>query len=268
MPIFPPATAPEVAELLTALNEELLLSIAAIRMAPRGGWSFRDAVEEMTRSSHPAMAQRQRPDGTFEEEPFDLIVPPPTRFDVCDPYGFRIDTPSSATTIAADKFLAAFDGNSPQAEAVSRMWSAWFYALWDEDYRHRLAGLHECEPRDIQHEYFADLRKLRHDTAHGKGLARKKGAARCTVLTPFREGRPIVLRFSHFREIVEKFPWDYLATKPGPAPARMDSLTVSVEDALVERFRRAATADGKTVHAATEEAITMWLAGRAGLAGT
>lgn len=254
--------------MLTALNDDLLLSIAVIRMAPRGGWSFLDAIEEMTKSPSQATAWRQRSNGTLEEDSFEIVLPLPVRFDVCDPYGFRIDTPASATTIEADKFLEAFGANSPQSEAVSRMWVAWFYALWDEDYRHRLAAMHGCEPRDIQHEYFADLRKMRHDTTHGKGLARGNGAARCTVLTPFREGHPIVLRFTHFREIVEKFPWDYLAAKPAPRPAQAKSLTVSVDEALAEKFRNAAAADGTKVHAAAEEAITMWLAARASSAGT
>lgn len=266
--MFPPGTAPEVAELLTDLNDELLLSIATIRMAPRGGWGFLDAIAEMTESSFPGTAQRRTPDGTLSEEPFDFVVPPPTRFDVCDPYGFRIDTPPSATTVEADKFLAAFEGNSPQGDAVSRMWAAWFYALWDEDYRHRLAELHGCKPRDIQHDYFGDLAKLRHDTAHGKGIARPRYAASCTVLTPFRKDRPIVLRHNHFREIVERFPWDYLATKPGPAPTRTPpALSVNVDIDNAETFRKAAADDGKTIHAAAEEAIMMWLSARGSSAG-
>ncbi|MFJ2834205.1 hypothetical protein ACIO52_02465 [Nocardia sp. NPDC087230] len=260
MPTFPSEIKPEVEKVLLDLNDDLLLSVATVRMAPRGGWTFLDAIAELTDTPATGVAWRSSADGLTTKEPISIQIPAPSAFDVCDPYGgFQINPRPSATTIDAGKFLRALGANSPQADAVSRLWVVWFYALWDEHYRHKLAEAHGCEPNAFQHDYFGDLRKLRHDTAHGKGIARKGYSASCSVLRSFPVGDRVVLRHTHFREIIEMIPWEYLAIKPEPAPQRKPSLTAEIDSALRDRFRAAAAKSGVSVHTATAEAIELWL---------
>lgn len=139
------------------------------------------------------------------------------------------------------------------------MWLPTFFSLWEEDYRHRLADAHACKARDFQIPHFGDLRKLRNDVAHRGGIARAEGAAACEVLRWFDIGDLIVLVHTHFREIVEKFPWAEPARRPAAAPAGKTNFNTGIDDDLALRVRRAALDDGLKISEATEAALQAWL---------
>jgi len=168
-----------------------------------------------------------------------------------------LNPPASSSTIEADKFLGAFEANSSQSDAISRLWAVWFFSLWDEDYRHRLAAAHGCQARDFQHDYFGDLANLRNDIAHRKGVTRPTPYR---VLKSFRPNEKVSLRHPHFREIVDLFPWSYLSKKPEPAPVKIHTVGVAIDRHLATEIKSVAASTGKGAEAAVHEALTAWLA--------
>ncbi|MFE2958440.1 hypothetical protein [Nocardia tengchongensis] len=183
----------------------------------------------------------------------------PSVFDVCDPGGLRPGWTPSPTTIAAAPLLAALAHGSEHYAWGGRMWLPTFFSLWEEDYRHRLATAHGCKPRDFRIPFFGDLRKLRNDVAHRGGVARADGAAICEVLQWFQAGDPIVLTHKHFKEVIEKFPWQALAVRPAAVPPGKTNFNTSIDDDLSLRVRQAAFEDGLSISEVSHAALKTWL---------
>ncbi|MEV0331907.1 hypothetical protein [Nocardia sp. NPDC050717] len=240
-----------VVAILEEMRTELLLTIAVARMAPRAGTT---AVQLIRGIDFPILGRTHHYSVTKGRTP--------AGFDVWDPAGLQPVWKGSPTTIAADLLLDALAYGSEHHAWGGRMWLPTFYSRWEEEYRHRLAEAHGCKPRDFQIPFFGDLRKLRNDVAHRGGVARADGAATCEILQWFENGDPIVLDHTHFREIVEKFPWLELATCPTPAPAGKANFATSIDDDLASRVEQAALEDGLTRAEVATAALEAWLAQR------
>jgi hypothetical protein len=240
-----------VVAILEDIRTELLLTIAVARMAPRAGTV---AVQLIKGVQVPFLGRTYGYSVTKGRTP--------AGFDVCDPNGLLPVWKASPTTIAADLLLDALAHGSEHHAWGGRMWLPTFFSRWEEDYRHRLADAHGCKPRDFQIPFFGDLRKLRIDVAHRGGVARAKGAATCEILQWFEAGEPIVLDHTHFKEIVEKFPWLELATPPTPAPAGKANFATNIDDDLTLRVEQAALEDGLNRAEVAEAALEAWLAKR------
>ncbi len=216
-------------------------------MAPRGGVLAARLIKGL-QLAFPPGAPTYRP-----------RVRMPAVFDVCDPDGLRPGWTESVTTVAARPVLDALDFGSQHYEWGGRMWLPTFFAVWEDDYRHRLAAAHQCKPRDFQIPFFGDLRKLRNDVTHRRGVARADGAASCEVLRWFSVDEPITLNYKHFREVVEKFPWTELAVPPPTVDPGKANLSTHIDDDLALRFRQAALKSGMKLGEAVEAAIQMWM---------
>lgn len=243
----------ELVEILTDLRQDLLLTIAVARMAPRAGALAAQLVNGI-----------QIP---FRGNSYGYSVTrgrAPSVFDVCDPDGLRPGWTPSPTTIAAAPLLAALAYGSEHYSWGGRMWLPTFFSLWEEDYRHRLAAAHGCKPRDFQIPFFGDLRKLRNDVAHRGGVARADGAATCEVLRWFAAGDPIMLTHKHFKEVIENFPWRALAIRPAPVPPGKTNFNTSIDDDLSLRVRQAAAEDGLSISDVADTALEAWLNQRRG----
>ncbi|MEV0081158.1 hypothetical protein AB0H58_32495 [Nocardia neocaledoniensis] len=242
-----------VGEILEDLRDELLVTIAVARMAPRAGTLAVQLIK----------GGLQIP---FGGRTFTYNGPTrgrmPAYFDVCDPDGLRPGWTASATTADADLILDALATGSDHHAWGGRMWLPTFFAIWEEDYRHRLADAHGCKARDFQIPFFGDLRKLRNDVAHRGGIARADGAGSCEILQWFDTGEPIVLDHTHFRDVVEKFPWETLKTPPSPAPAGRANFSTGIDNDLDLRVRQAALDDGLKIGEVAEAALEAWLAQR------
>jgi hypothetical protein len=106
-------------------------------------------------------------------------------------------------------------GNGPVEVRLSQQWVVFFFALWEHEYRPRLATAHHCSRDDLKYPLLGDLRRLRNDVVHHHGTATAGEAGSCEVLTHwFEEGEMIHLRGEHFVEIVQRFPWPDLAAGP------------------------------------------------------
>ncbi|WP_157101173.1 hypothetical protein [Nocardia shimofusensis] len=197
-----------VVDILERIRTELLLTIAVARMAPRAGVLAAQLIKGI---QIPFLGR------TYSYSPTRGMAP--AVFDVCDPDGLRPGWTTSSTTVAADLLLDALTFGSEHHAWGGRMWLPTFFSRWEEDYRHQLAAVHGCKPRDLQIPFFGDLRKLRNDVAHRGGVARADGAATCEILQWFEAGDPIVLTHTHFKEVIDRFPWLELAQRPAAAAA-------------------------------------------------
>jgi hypothetical protein len=77
-------------------------------------------------------------------------------------------------------------------------WIALVYGRWEDDYRHRFAKAMGCGPKEVRSDVFGDLRHLRNDVTHKKGIASREESGKCQVLTAWYEiGQPIVIGVEH-----------------------------------------------------------------------
>jgi len=87
------------------------------------------------------------------------------------------------------------------------------YALWDDEYRPRLAAIHGRTKNEEKYDLFGDLRRLRNDTVHHRGIATVEETGKCVLLKHwFRPGEMIRLEGRHFDEFFKLIPWSDLAT--------------------------------------------------------
>ena len=72
------------------------------------------------------------------------------------------------------------------------------YHLWDEYYRPRLAASLGLEqPRQLQSDFFGDIRLIRNAIIHNQGILTKNDYGNFKVLTPLDELRPGELKLTH-----------------------------------------------------------------------
>jgi hypothetical protein len=111
--------------------------------------------------------------------------------------------------------IAQLAHEGPVERTLSQQWIVYTYTGWELEYRPRLAAAHGCEPSDLKVPLLGDLRRLRHDVVHHRGVATKENAGRCEVVGHWvKEGDLIELRGDHFGEFSRLFPWDVLAAGP------------------------------------------------------
>ena len=76
------------------------------------------------------------------------------------------------------------------------------FAYWDEEIRPRLATLKKVESREIESDIMGDLRLLRHDILHNKGILRPKDHKRLKKLGDiFVADKPIHISYGNMHRI-------------------------------------------------------------------
>jgi hypothetical protein len=108
----------------------------------------------------------------------------------------------------------AIEQTQPDGAVETRLgqqWIAFLYALWEQEYRPRLAAVHNRDPRDEKYPLIGDLRLMRNDVIHHRGVATSDNTGRCEILQWFQPGETIRLKGEHFEEFIRIFPWPNLA---------------------------------------------------------
>ena len=100
---------------------------------------------------------------------------------------------------------------------ITQQWLVYLYSAWEDEYRQRLAIAHGHEDKnDLKFPILGDLRYLRNDIVHHRGVASKKNTGKCTVLQGwFFPGDDIILTNDHLTEFAHLFPWPLLRQGPG-----------------------------------------------------
>lgn len=95
----------------------------------------------------------------------------------------------------------------PVETMLGQQWIVFLFSGWEDEYRPRLARALGCSPRDLLFPVLGDIRRLRNDVVHHRGVASAEWAARCEVLHWFTEGEQIRVDTHHLVEFNERFPW-------------------------------------------------------------
>jgi hypothetical protein len=188
-------TAEAASDVLKEFDEFLGDSIAAFSFARLG---LRSVAE--TTAGLPAMAQNP--------DPMHYIG-------VGDP-----TDPESFWAWRRSELLWQVAQDGPAETRLGHQWIAYVFAGWQEGFRPRLAACHGCPKADLRYPVLGDLRHLRNDVIHHRGVATAHNTGRCTVLGHwFAEGEVIRLRDEHFVEFRTLLPWDRMAAGPRrPSP--------------------------------------------------
>jgi hypothetical protein len=105
--------------------------------------------------------------------------------------------------------------DGPAETHLGQQWIAYVYDGWQEVFRPRLAACHGCGKGDLRYPVLGDLRHLRNDVVHARGVATAANTGRCVVLGHwFAVGEVIRLRDEHFVEFRALLPWDRMAVAP------------------------------------------------------
>lgn len=102
--------------------------------------------------------------------------------------------------------------NGPVEALLGRQWVVSVYALWEEEYRPRLAKAHGRDPAEEMYPLLGDLRRIRNDVVHHRGIATADNTGHCEVLRWFQSGEVIRVDGRHFGEFLRLFPWSKMAT--------------------------------------------------------
>jgi hypothetical protein len=98
---------------------------------------------------------------------------------------------------------------------LGQQWILLVYSAWEYEFRGRLAAAHGCLAGDLQYSLFGDLKNLRHDVIHNRGIASADNVGRSEILAPlFPIGEPIMLTDEHLLAILSAFPFDAMLAGP------------------------------------------------------
>jgi hypothetical protein len=85
---------------------------------------------------------------------------------------------------------------------LSDAWITLIFARWECHYRPEFARLFDADLDQIVSPVMGDLRHMRHDIAHHRGMAsRDRTGTKCEIITRFRTGDRIVLTADDIRQL-------------------------------------------------------------------
>lgn len=171
---------------------------------------------------------------------------------------------SGATVMVAATDTTRVD-NYPELQSILyAQWFAYMHAIWDEQFRQRIAAFFSTpeqplEKNDVTNDFFGDIRRIRNDFVHRKGIADE--ATKVSHLDwRFVKGEPLDITTEQMLSLIDLFPREALMIKPTARP-RQDRKNVpgSVDAVLVDGFL-ARVADLKLdKNDALDAAVTLWL---------
>ncbi|MBK5288267.1 MAG: hypothetical protein JJE46_07355 [Acidimicrobiia bacterium] len=89
---------------------------------------------------------------------------------------------------------------------IGQQWIAGVFAGWEEEYRPRLARAFGCPASALRHEALGDLRLMRNDVVHHRGVASESNTGQCRLLRWFVTGEAISVKGEHVAEFMQSIP--------------------------------------------------------------
>lgn len=181
----------------------------------------------------------------------------------------EIATHGGVTMLTPQTGFVSIDRFSPVQQLLYGQWFAYMHSLWDEQYRGRVAAAHGTAPdgnpwdsRDIRVPLFGDIRRIRNDFIHNKGIVDE--ASETEVLTWFTEGEAAEIKPEQMLSLLTMFPEsDLLAEPTRAAQHSRKPLPWSAEPDLIDQVRQRARQLGLDRKARKEvgaDALELWLA--------
>lgn len=97
---------------------------------------------------------------------------------------------------------------------LGHQWVSHVYAMWEHAYRPRLASARGVPLGEVVEPLLGDVRHLRHDVLHHRGVATRQHAGRCAILRWFAPGDDIVITGRMVYEFVDAFGLAHPAPDP------------------------------------------------------
>jgi hypothetical protein len=176
---------------------------------------------------------------------------------------FAIDAGATVVTVAGQESV----DNYPEAQAVAyAQWFSYAFALWEEQFRGRIARYFDQQvdekirKSDVLVDYFGDIRLIRNDFVHNKGIC--KESANLKVLKwDLVRGWPIEISAEQMMSLIDLFPRDELRNAPSPQPSsEMQGVPGKVDPHLLEDVQELAHEMGLTDNQLLNSALANWLA--------
>ncbi|MDO3140330.1 hypothetical protein [Mycobacteroides abscessus] len=155
----------------------------------------------------------------------------------------------------------------PEAQAVAyAQWFSYAFSLWEEQFRGRIATCfdkHTSERirgSDVRNDYFGDIRLIRNDFVHNKGIC-KDSAQLKRLEWGLTRRRQIEITPEQMLSLIDLFPRDELSTVPTPLPPG-DTVRVpgKVDPHVLEDVQTRAQKLGLNDSQLLEAALSDWLA--------
>jgi hypothetical protein len=97
--------------------------------------------------------------------------------------------------------------DGPVATSLGHQWIVFLYSVWEHVYRPRLAVVHNRNAEEERYPVLGDLRYLRNDVVHHRGVATRENTGRCQILLWFQPGEAINLKLENIDQFMRIFPW-------------------------------------------------------------
>lgn len=154
----------------------------------------------------------------------------------------------------------------PEIQAVVyAQWFAYAFAIWEEQFRGRLATYWDSQTEekirrsDILVDYFGDIRLIRNDVVHNKGIC-DESANTVVLHWGFVQGQPIEINAEQMISLIDLFPYDELRTEPTPqSSVGLKSVPGRIDAQLLEDIKDRARELGLSDNELNAAAFTAWL---------
>jgi hypothetical protein len=95
-------------------------------------------------------------------------------------------------------------------------WVVFVYSMWEHELRGRLAAVQGISHDDVEHPILGDLRLIRNDVVHKRGIATSEWTGRCSTVRWFSVDDEIFIENWMVAEVMEAFG----LTRPRPEQGR------------------------------------------------
>jgi hypothetical protein len=136
--------------------------------------------------------------------------------------GWGIGDPNIPGTIKSrpgwrrSQYLTNTEQHGICARYLGWAWITLVFDRWEDDFRHRFAEEMSCSHREVMCDPMGDLRHLRHDVSHNRGIATKEHSGKCTLLKSWPTiGEYIEVEISHISNF-----YDLIAASENPVYKR------------------------------------------------
>lgn len=147
---------------------------------------------------------------------------------------------------------------------VYSQWFAYAHAIWDEQFRERVAAFFSTtdaplEKNDVINDYFGDIRRIRNDFVHRKGIANE--AVKVQLLKwGFIQGEPLEITTEQMLSLVDLFPREALGVKPtARTTSNRTNVPGSVDTVIMDSFLARTSELKIDKNGALDEAIADWV---------
>lgn len=166
------------ADSISAMTQELFDELAKEFWRTAGVMTFAQVAIKKLSDDIPWTVTKENPDPNLSLSPHDPNDPKA----VADASWRKSQIEGAAAT---DGWLQQW---------LTHAWLATMFARWEAHYRPAFADANGVEEKQVRSDVIGDIRNLRNDVIHHRGIATKKNTGKCKVLTQFNEGDMILLR--------------------------------------------------------------------------